>query len=318
MNDNIFVSVASYNDPMLFFTLNELFTKANNPQNLRIGILDQNIESQKFKLKNLSYFNQLRYVYVNISETNGVSWARNVVFSLCDDEKYILQIDSHTMFNTGWDTAMIEQYNNLLRIYNKPIISAYPHAFNMRNNAPIYEKSTKNTVPVLRPLKNETLKPENPELLFLGKNISTTEPVLGCHLAGGYIFTNANFIQEVPYDPFLYFTGEEQSLAIRAYTRGWNIYHPSYIPLYHYYKLPNVEYKNQHWYRNDMNDKMHNMSHLMNRSRERLIKLLYTNELNDTVYGLGTKRTMDDFIIMSGIDYKNLKITDPYNGLYEN
>jgi hypothetical protein len=52
----------------------------------------------------------------------------------------------------------------------------------------------------------------------------------------GYIFTIGNIVKEVPYDERISFMGEELCFAIRAYTRGWEIYAPNEMLIWHYYK----------------------------------------------------------------------------------
>ena len=39
----------------------------------------------------------------------------------------------------------------------------------------------------------------------------------------------------VPYDPTLYFLGEEITLAVRAYTHGYDLFHPSETIVWHEY-----------------------------------------------------------------------------------
>ena len=125
----IFISVASYCDELLFFTLNDCIAKAKYPQNLVFGVVDQNECSQKDKIDQLEFSKQIRYVYINKLETLGVSWARNICFSLWDDEEYLFQIDSHMMFEEHWDETLIKQHNELSKISKKPIISTYPYNF---------------------------------------------------------------------------------------------------------------------------------------------------------------------------------------------
>ena len=45
----------------------------------------------------------------------------------------------------------------------------------------------------------------------------------------------------------MYFHGEEQSLTLRSFTKGWDIYHPKWIPLYHLYKKAGTKYETHHW-----------------------------------------------------------------------
>lgn len=316
ITNKIFVNVAAYNDPLLFFTLNELITKSDNPDNLVIAIIDQNYKDQRQAIKALPYSKQIRYMYVNLIDTLGVSWARHLCYTLYNNEHYVLQIDSHTSFEPGWDTELIRQHNKLLETSAKPIVTSYPHSFQIINGEPQHNKPHGKIAMVLRPMPDEKLKPNNPMLGFRGKGIYTGETYEGCHIAGGFYFCRGDFVEEVPYDPYLYFHGEEQSLAIRAYTRGWNIYHTENMPVFHMYKERDISYNSHHWYGDFSSQRIFTNSELMVRAKRRLINLLYGDGMPGSIYGLGTVRTMDDFIKMSGIDYKNKTITDPYEGRY--
>lgn len=302
----IFISIASYCDELLFFTIQNCMSKADKPENLFFGIVDQNSESQKEKIEQLDCNKQIRYVYINSVDTLGVSWARNIAFSLWDGEEFLLQIDSHMLFEKGWDSTLLNQYDNLKVVSQKPIITTYPYDFSFdEDNNPIFNKPSGKTVLVLRPHPDTPLQNNNAIIRFRAEHQYTDSPVIGSHIAGGFIFTTSNFIEEIPYDPFLYFIGEEQSLAVRAYTRGWDIFHPIWIPLYHQYKNKKVEYLSQHWHKSIDNKRSLSSEHLKNRTIERINRLFYGDGMKGSIYGLGDSRTLDEFISFSGIDYKN-------------
>lgn len=302
----IFISLASYCDELLFFTLNDCIAKAKNPQNIFFGVVDQNDESQKEKIESLPFSKQIRYVYINKVDTYGVSWARNIVFSLLDDEEYMLQIDSHTLFEKNWDETLLNQHAELLKISKKPIISTYPYGFTIDDDGkPVYKEHSKAWVLELRPHPDTKLKEHDAVLRFRAEHKKSTTPINGCHMAGGFIFTTTNFIEEVPYDPYLYFHGEEQSLSIRAYTRGWDIYHPAWIPLYHHYKQSGTSYTTHHWHKDIQNKRSLNYSYLKQRANKRIRRLFYEDGMKGGIYGLGDVRSLKDFIEFSGIDYKN-------------
>jgi len=306
---HIFISIASYCDELLFFTINDCFIKAKNPENLRFAIVDQNEKSQKQEINKLNFASQIKYVYINKLETFGVSWARNIVFSLWDNETYLLQIDSHTLFEKDWDESLIQQHTKLLTISKKPIISSYPYGFKFdENNNPVFKKPSGQNVLILRPHPETRLEEENAVLRFRGEHVKSDEAIEGYHIAAGFIFTNASFIEEIPYDPYLYFHGEEQSLSIRAYTRGWSIYHPKWIPLYHYYKTRGEDYKTHHWHKSIEKKRSLSYAYLKERAKKRINRLFYGDGMKNGVYGLGNEKTLNDFINFSGIDYKNKTI----------
>ena len=66
-------------------------------------------------------------------------------------------------------------------------------------------------------------------------------------LAAGCLFTNGSFIKDVPYDPNFYFYGEEISLMLRAFTRGYSIFHLPNVPIFHLYTDPVNAPRKLHW-----------------------------------------------------------------------
>jgi len=143
----------------------------------------------------------------------------------------------------------------------------------------------------------------------------TEQAVPGCHVAGGFIFCAGQFVEEVPYDPYLYFHGEEQSLAVRAYTRGWDIFHPTYTPLYHLYKEANTPHETHHWHGDVDAKRAFTGAYLTERAKKRLMQLMCGTGGGLGAYGLGSVRTLAEFASFSGLDYANKVITEPNVGL---
>ena len=313
MHQKIFISMASYLDPMLFFTLNDAINKAQQPDLLRFAVVDQHIKDQRDAIAALPYAGQVRYLHVHPQDTLGVSWARNLAFSLYDGEAYLLQIDSHMCFETNWDEKLRQQHSQLLARAAKPIISTYPYRFDLVDGVPQYTPSEGKTALVLRPHPETPLTPDNLVLRFIGRHLFTDQAVPGCHVAGGFIFCAGQFVEDVPYDPYLYFHGEEQSLAVRAYTRGWDIFHPTWVPLYHLYKTINTPHETHHWHGNVDTQRAFTGAYLTERAKQRLTQLLRGDGLPGA-YGLGSVRTLNEFMAFSGIDYRTNGVTEPYEG----
>ena len=310
----IFISLASYRDPMLFFTLESAYSHAVHPENIVFGIVDQNEVNQRHEMEKLPFFAQIRYCHLYPEDTLGVSWARSIAYSLYNDEEYILQIDSHTCFEEGWDENLIDQLNEQKNVSLKPIITTYPYPFTFDEKRPKYNKPEGKTVLVLRPKPDQILSKENPILTFRAEHLFTDTPVLGCHIAGGFFFCEGQFVEEIPYDPYMYFHGEEQNLSLRAFTRGWDIYHPKWIPLYHLYKEANQPHDTHHWYGEVLSKRDFDSSLLRSRAQARLKKLI-SGELGESAYGLGSVRSLDDFALLSGINYSHAIIKDVHGGL---
>lgn len=321
----LFVSVAAFCEPFLAFTLSNAIKKAADPQSIVFGVVDQHPFSRRAVLAaamleagkdtGMTEAN-LRYIHISPHETRGVCWARSLVFSLFQHEDFVLQIDSHMLFEESWDAVLYQQHAGLLEKSPKPIISTYPYGFEFENDQPVIKvKPGKQSVLVLRPHPDTSLSENNATLRFRAEHFFTSEPVLGCHVAGGFLFAAGDFVQEIPYDPYLYFHGEEQSLAVRAWTRGWDIYHLLKIPLYHLYKMPNMAHSNHHWHPDWDKKRDFKAVDLRQAAVERLSDLLYQRK-NLGVYGLGSQRNLEEYAALSGINYLNKTLVQPYQPNY--
>lgn len=308
----IFVSVAAFCDPFLEHTLTDAIAKAKHPEQLVFAVVDQNPVSRKQPLRQICGATRLRYVHISPIETRGVCWARSLVFSMYQGESFVLQIDSHMLFETHWDEQLISQWLALKPLSAKPIISTYPYGFEFIEGQPVVKitVSPKTTL-VLRPHPDTKLSDSSATLRFRAEHVFTRTPVPGCHVAGGFLFTAGQFIEEVPYDPRLYFHGEEQSLAVRAYTHGWDIFHPPHIPLFHLYKMPATEHHTHHWHPDWENQRDFKFTDLTEMAKQRLMDLLF--ERRDLGrYGLGNHRSLTQFAHFSGIDYLHKRLVQPY------
>lgn len=304
----IFVSVAAFCEPFLEHTLQDAVAKAKDPSQLVFAVVDQTPVARRAALQALCQPAQLRYVHIDPVESRGVCWARSIAFSLYQGESFLLQIDSHMFFESDWDDQLLSQWLMLKTQSAKPIISTYPYGFEFEDEKPVIKINvSKKTTLVLRPHPETTLSETNATLRFRAEHVFTREPVLGCHLAGGFLFAAGSFVEEVPYDPRLYFHGEEQSLAVRAYTHGWDIFHHPHIPLFHLYKMPNTAHNTHHWHPEWEKLRDFKFTQLTELAKTRLMDLVF--ERRDLGrYGLGKTRTLDEFAKFSGIDYAKRKL----------
>ena len=63
-------------------------------------------------------------------------------------------------------------------------------------------------------------------------------PYQAAYIAARFFFTRAEFLTDVPFDPYLpwVFMEEEIALSIRAWTHGWSIYAPRFNYIAHQYR----------------------------------------------------------------------------------
>lgn len=316
--DSIFVSIAAFCDPYLKFTIESAFRQAQRPDSLVLGVVDQNIESLWPWLAKQPFSHQVRYLHIHPVHSRGVCWARHLAQALFDDESYFLQIDSHTWFAAHWDQILRTHMEVLRTLGEKPILSIYPPGFEFDDAGTPFKKiSLSERVAYFRVKPEQSLTLEDPTLTFKvdykalpkqenGPAVMRAYYALGFHIAGGFLFSPGDLVKEIPYDPGFYFHGEEQGIALRAFTHGWELFHPQFhlVPLFHLYKLPKSSSTSLHW-RNDLEaQRPVKWPERRRQARQRLGDLV-SGRLSSP-YGLGTARTMQAFVERSGIDYPRL------------
>ena len=127
-------------------------------------------------------------------------------------------------------------------------------------------------------------------------------------LAAGCLFSRGNFAVEVPYDPNYYFYGEEISMMLRAFTRGFSFFHIPDVPLFHLYTDVENLPRKLHWDPEDDQNRVVKWQELDRRSIQRLDALI-AGKL-DGLMGLGLSRSLKEYSHISGMDLQNKKVLD--------
>lgn len=289
----IFIQVASYRDPQLIPTINSALENSSNPDNLVFGIARQFSEDDGFD--NLDEFrndDRFRILDIPYTESKGACWARNQIQQLYKDEEFTLQIDSHMRFEKNWDKEFIQMINDLQnKSYKKPLLTGYVSSFDPENDP------QGRTMEPWR-MAFDRFIPEGavfflPETIPNWKNL--TEPVTARFYSAHFCFTLGQFAKEVQHDPEFYFHGEEISIAARAYTHGYDLFHPHKILIWHEYTRKG---RVKQW--DDDRDwvNKNNKAHKKNRS---LFGMDNEEELDFGQYGFGKERTLRDYEKYSGL-----------------
>jgi hypothetical protein len=297
---SIFLSIASYCDPVLGFTLERAIATARDPGGLHFGIVDQSPAAQA--LRTQAFDARVSYVRLDPVYARGPCWARAIAMSLYDGEDWFLQIDSHMDFDLHWDRRLTEEGQSLMEGRRGIAITAYPNPFVFEADRPVHKPATDKVLAhVVKTGAN--FEAGHPVLAFEAHPVDRDEPLEGFHVAAGCLFAPGNIVQALPYDPWFYFHGEEQAYAARLYTHGWDIFHIPALPLYHLYN--NAESgapaRPLHWDDSQDRGRPRNWWHLEERSRARLEALLAGEDLG--AYGLGKVRSMAEYAAFSGIDF---------------
>jgi hypothetical protein len=294
----IFIQIASYRDPQLIPTIRNALENAKYPKKLVFGICRQYHPDDKFD--DLSEYNKdkrFRIVDVLYSESKGVCWARNQVQQLYKNEEYTLQIDSHMRFEKDWDVTLIEMVKQLQdKGIKKPLLTGYVSSFNPENDP---------AERVREPwrMSFDRFIPEG-AVFFLPETIpnwqTMTEPVTARFYSAHFAFTIGDFAKEVQHDPEFYFHGEEISIAVRAFTHGYDLFHTHKVVIWHEYTRKG---RTKQW---DDDKSWHLKNELSHKKNRQLFGMDGEEVTMDfSKYGFGTERTLKDYEVYSGLKFSN-------------
>ncbi|WP_380182309.1 GlcNAc-transferase family protein [Kalamiella sp. sgz302252] len=317
MKPAVFISIASYRDSELIPTLCDLIDKASGRYRLAVAVCWQDDN-------NLQIFQQAgmtlcgtkeagehevllwRYAGVEIQVialhyflSQGACWARHLCETLYQQENYFLQIDSHCRFVADWDSEMIAMLTQLKATSARPVLSSYPPGYE-----PGKEDKKTNTIfrLVFRGFSSEKI------LQLTSVDFQQDSPVRGSYLAGGFIFAEGSFVRDVPNDPQIFFEGEEIAMAARAFTHGYDVWHPHKALLWHFYgrkeftriwgdhtdeakKAGSVDHA---WYERDRISK---------RKVRALLGMEQPEQQDEDKYALGKQRTLAEFEATLGVSF---------------
>lgn len=301
--DKIFVSIAAYRDPELLPTIRDCIAQSDNPENLSFCIAWQHSEEDIWDtLDEFKDDSRFDIIDIHYKDSFGVCWARNLIQQHYGEEKYYFQLDSHHRFIKGWDTELKDMISYLqTKGHAKPILSTYASSYN-----PAIDPEGRTSE--IWGLMIDRFLPEGPSFLspdVLGSPNDIKEPIPGRFLSAHFMFTLGQFATEVPYDPQMYFHGEETSLAARAYTWGYDIFIPNKIYVWHEYTRSN---KSKHWDDDPEWSTRNDFSYFRFRSLMGIGECTpcAKNAMKD--YWFGDVRTLQDYELYSGIKFSTQQI----------
>ena len=304
--DKIFIQIASYRDPQLVPTIEDMIAKAKHPENLTFGLCWQYDETEPVDMFDGNP--QFRVSKHHYSESQGLGWARHITNTLYDDEEYTLQIDSHHRFVQDWDVIVLEDFNQALMISDKPIITTYCTPFD-----PTTDESTWNPVPCLMSQYEFSADRLLMSMPWYIRDYKEKKKVIRARtLSGHFYFTYGKFVTEVPYDPDIYFGGytEETTLSVRAFTNGYDFFSPYRMVMWHEYTR---SYRPKHWDdhgKESQTKKTSGERDIFARNKTR--QLFGTQEYGIDMgnYGLGNVRSLHDYEVYGGFDFKKCLIQE--------
>jgi Glycosyltransferase (GlcNAc) len=296
-NNLIFVSIAAYRDPQLVPTIEDCIAKAQHPERLRFGICWQHNPAED----ELPYHPDecFRILAIDWRDSKGACWARSEVMKLWRGEEWFLQVDSHCRFANDWDVKLIAQMKQTKSA--RPILSTYASPFTpggdeVLTEGPLqmaFQGFTDDGIPHMKPIAIPNWQ-------------NLKAPRRARFLSAGFLFTPGCFVDEVGYDPELYFLGEEAAMTVRAFASGYDLFHPHETIIWHDYGRPAAA---KHWAdHTEENSTSRKWQELDSYSKDKVRRLL-TGQPVDS-YGLGTARSLEEYEAYAGISLKLRRAQD--------
>ena len=305
VEDTIFISIASYRDSECSATVRDIYKKAKHPERIFCGICEQNSSDLEeacvrggegeVPVKNL------RVVRLPHTEAKGPTYARYLCSRLWRGEKYFLQIDSHSTFVPNFDEILIDELSKTPDPQHS-VLTSYPHDSGTfgtnETSAPVICNGKWNADGL--PIFEAVIKPKG---FFNGKPAPTG------FASAGLLFGPGTMLQRVPYDPNLphLFQGEEFLYTVRLWTSGYDLYSPSKnVVLHHYLRNEKPKY----W--TDM-PKAYETGKAESIRRVKRLTGLESPVIppGGDPYGLGTRRTMQQYWAYVGLDPSTKAKGDP-------
>ena len=289
----IFVQIASYRDPELEKTIKDMIEMADRPDKLRFGIARQFSDEDGFdKLEEYREDSRFRILDIPYTDSNGACWARHLIQQLYKNESYTLKIDSHMRFDKGWDTTLIDMIDQLKEDgHEKPLLTGYVSSFDPDNDPAGRARDPWR-------MAFDRFIPEG-AVFFLPETIPNwndlDRPVPARFYSAHFCFTLGQFSKEVQHDPEYYFHGEEISIAARAYTHGYDLFHPHRVVIYHEYTRKG---RTKQWDDDKKWVEKNNRSHQKNRQ---LFGMDGEEQIDFEEFGFGKVRTLRDYERYSGL-----------------
>ena len=302
----IFVAIASYRDPLLAQTVLQAIEMATHPERVRFGLVDQCEQQHRWPVLQGAIAKSVTYCAVDASFARGVCWARGVAQSLWEGEEVYIQLDAHMAFRKGWDEWVEASLFEKLSLNGTSVLSSFPPNFAVKDGVPEIDKwSEKSTVHHAPNLDATFSDGKGMVLTYEGRLIDDTPSLRGYHVSAAVVIAPGRFAECFLNDPAIYFYGEEQSLALRLFTHGWDIWHPVGMPIGHLYNAGGV--RPLHW---DEDADTTREVRWWERDARSYLRQRSLCEVPSScgAYGLGTVRSLADYAAASGVDYINRTI----------
>lgn len=296
----ILIQIPAYKDKDLLNTVYSALQQANFPERVHFAICYQSDDMRMYH--QLLAIPNMKIKYVRLQDARGACYARWCCQQLIDwsnPEDFTFHTDAHMRFTKGWDDDMIADYMTFYEKDKMAILSSYPPSSNnvldKKFDEPCFDKPGGATC--MRTFGFHNIKEHFVRLQ--AENLSDTDPRVGARnifVSGGYYFADINVDKHVLYDRHMIQLGDELPYAVRLFTHGYNVYMPAKMYAYHEYTRPDRQFPG--------------IPDDVKIEEEMRVATLFDilpddKKVDMQEFGLGTKRTLQDFVDFSGLNFKD-------------
>lgn len=281
MPSRIYVQIPAYRDRELLPTVADLLRTAHHPDQLTVAIAWQYGDDERDLEYPLRQLGPISLVKTPAAESQGCNWARQQLQQRWTGEEYTLLLDSHHRFVPGWDTTLINLHRRLRSCgVERPVLTGYLPPYD-----PVRDPQGR-----VQAIYRMDLAERRDGLMFrlTGHTIAAwprlTAPVPAWFASLHLLFAEGSFNETVPADPEIYFFADEVTVALRAFTRGYDLFHPHVVLGWHLYDRSRrrVHWSDHPWW---TQQQAHSLARL---------RAVYDGSQGG-VYGSGKQRTVSDF-----------------------
>ena len=281
MTDRVFVQIPAYRDRELLPTLESLFGNAGRPERLRVVLAWQYAPEEAHLEPALARWKNLELLKLSAAESQGCNWARRQVQERWAGERYTLFLDSHHRFVPGWDVMAINMLESRRAAGSpKPILTGYLPPYDPKRDPAnrgqyIFDmRAAERRRGLLFRLAGDPV----PDWCALHA------PLPARFVSLHFLLADGSLNEELAIDASIYFFVDEIAMALRAYTRGYDLFHPHRILGWHLYDRAT---RVPHWEDNRDSSQRFEITH-------KRIQALYAGRWRGC-YGLGEARSASDY-----------------------
>ena len=284
---SIFVQMTAYRGFDVLPTVKDCIEKAKDRDGLYFGIVLQQDEDVPPELNH----ERVTLERVPFRESRGHGWARSVAQSMYGGQDFTLQIESGCRFAEGWDEQLIQAL--AITGADRPMISNPAN----RLNAASGEMEHKEVSYKLLAYQFLSDTPSVWPVALKGVAAIQRARLVSDH----FLFTQGRHCVECKYDPSLYFTEIDSAVSLRGFTHGYDLYHHFKPMVFRNYAPRPMNWSDDpDWWIKD-------------RASKSRFSALVNGDAG--AFGLGSARSLRDFELYSGIDFKGRRLQrDATNG----